>query len=63
VGLKRCLERRLGDAAGVVGDGRCGDDRNDLEGEILAETGRDEAIDILVPDSTARLDHPCCKSR
>ena len=50
--LERRLERRFRDAAGIVRDRRGGDDGDDLEGMILAETGCDELIDVLIVETT-----------
>jgi hypothetical protein len=43
--LKRRVERGLRDAAGVVRDRGRGDDGDDLQGMILAETCCDESIE------------------
>ena len=55
MGLERRLERYSGNASGIVRDRRRGDDGDDLEREILAETGGDELIDIAVVEVTALL--------
>src|SRR5579871_4537984 len=61
--LKRGLERRLGDAAGVVRDRRRGDRGNHLEKMILAEAGGEEAIDVSIVEAAALLDHGFRQSR
>jgi hypothetical protein len=48
VRLERRLERRSRDAAGIARDCGRGDDGDDLESEVLAETGGDKAIAVLV---------------
>jgi hypothetical protein len=61
--LKRRLKRGAGDAAGVVRYRRGSDDGNDLERVILAVTGREESIDVLVIEKPALFDHGLCQGR
>ena len=61
--LERGLERRFRDAACIVRDRRGGDDGDDLEGMILAETGCDESIDVLIVETTAPFDQCFSQSR
>src|SRR6516164_501132 len=63
VSLKWRLERRLGDTAGVVRDRGRGNDGNDLQGVVFAETGRDESIDVLVVETSTFFDHCLRQSR
>src|SRR6516164_7828241 len=58
-----CLEPGNRDAGGVVRNRRGGDDRNDLERMIFAETRRDESIDILIVETSALFDHRFCDGR
>src|SRR5262249_34983146 len=63
MGLKRRVERRLGDAAGVVRDrgrGACGDPLKEM---VLAEARREESIDVLVVETSALFDHRLRQSR
>jgi hypothetical protein len=48
MGLKRHVERRFGDAAGVVRDRGRRDCRDHLKEMVLAEAGREESINVLV---------------
>src|ERR1700743_1122436 len=57
VRLKCSFQRGPGDAAGVVGDRGGGNDGNDLQGMVLAETGGGEAIDFLGVQAPALFDH------
>src|ERR1700677_1261550 len=55
--LKRRVERGLRDAAGVVRDRGRGDDGDDLQGMIIAETCCDKSIDILIVETPPLFDH------
>jgi hypothetical protein len=61
--LKRRLERRVRDAAGVVRDRRRGDRGNYFEEVIFAETGREESFDVLMVEPPALFDHRFRQSR
>jgi hypothetical protein len=57
------VERRLGDAAGVVRDRGRRDCRDHLKKMVLAEAGREESIDVLVVETSALFDHRLRQSR
>src|SRR6516165_4859856 len=61
VSLKGRLERRLGDTAGVVRDRGRGNDGNDLERMVFAETSRNESVDLLVIETSTFFDHCLCQ--
>ena len=51
VRLERCLQWRLRDAGGIVGDRRGGDHRDHFEQVILAEAGGEETLGVLISRS------------
>ena len=61
--LKRRVERRPGDVAGVVRDRRCGDCGDHFEEVIFAKTSREESFDVLIVEAPALFDHRFCHSR
>jgi hypothetical protein len=63
VRLERCLERRFCYAASVVRNRGRGNDSDDFERKVFAETGRDKSIDILIVETTALFDQCFCQSR
>jgi hypothetical protein len=61
IGLKHFFQWRVGDAACVVGDGGCGDDADNLQKVILAETGVEECRHILIVEMPTLFDECPCK--
>ncbi len=61
--LERCLERRFCDAASVVRNRGRGNDSDDFERKVFADTGRDKSIDILIVETAALFDQCFCQSR
>jgi hypothetical protein len=61
--LKRLFDWRPRDAAGIVCDSGRRDNRDYLEGVVLAETGRKEFIDILIIEVSALLNQGFRQSR
>ena len=61
--LQKILKRRLGDGAGIVGDRRGRDDRENFQALGLGEAGLDEPFQILRRHMAARLDKPARQMR